>query len=252
MSSESSPSRPPRETIYSKAERKLADWLGLKLITNFTETALIAFASRIGEYSVLPKKITNPNILSIGTHIGIEIPWLHRRHPQAQIACFEPSPATYEKLVQNVQQIPGVTTYQIAVSDRDGQAQFHLDPNSPWGDSLVRETLDTTASVPTVKASSLFGEHIDLATIDVEGAEVAVIRDLDSTGNINNADHFVIELHGDLITPEEQLEIYQILQKNSFKFTTGFGVRQAYVPTSLSLLEPFRRSVVVHAWKPKK
>lgn len=204
----------------------------------------------LGDYDVLSKLMIGPTIIQIGASIGPDSVHLAQRHPSANILCYEPNPHTVDKLYENTHLFPGINIIPSAVSDDSGYASFYIDKNSSWGDSLVGRNHPQSIEVPVVSASSVFCDRkVDLATIDVEGSELKIMRNLDSTRVINNVNHFVIEFHGNVLNQDEQLEIYQILKNNGYKFTTGFGVRTIFIPRIFSLMDPFRASIVIHAFK---
>ncbi len=204
----------------------------------------------LGDYNVLPKSTKDPYIVQIGASIGLDTIHLAQRHPSSKILCYEPNPHTFDKLYENTHLFPGINIIPSAVSNYSGHASFNINKNSSWGDSLVPGNHQQSIIVPVVAASSIFQDKkVDLATIDVEGSELQIMRNLDSTRVINNVNHFVIEFHGNVLNQGEQLEIYEILQRNGYKFTTGFGVRNIFIPRIFSLMDPFRASIVIHAFK---
>jgi FkbM family methyltransferase len=110
--------------------------------------------------------------------------------------CIEPSPASFDLLTQNRQ----CRCLNVAVYDRDGEVDFALFPSRPeWNgiiesyDDLHKQLLESdlsTASIvkiPCKAWNSLnLPAHIDYLQIDVEGAELPILRCIDwTTTNIS-------------------------------------------------------------------
>lgn len=137
------------------------------------------------------RAIPNPVIVEIGVHKGTTTPWLWlscSRPPKYY--GFEPDPRNLRALGDM-----GLSVCPCAVSDEDGEAEFHLSGGETPGcqgrehtdsSSLRAPTrhidahpwckFDTSVTVPTVRLDSAIGEPvIDLIWCDVQGAQRQVI-----------------------------------------------------------------------------
>ena len=129
--------------------------------------------------------------------------------------CIEPSPASFDLLIQNRQ----CRCLNVAVYDHDGMVDFALFPNRPeWNgivesyDELHKQLLESStptindcisdpAKVVKIRCKSWnsleLPQHIDYLQIDVEGAELPILKCIDwATTTIsyicledNNAQH---------------------------------------------------------------
>ncbi len=103
-----------------------------------------------------------------------------------QVHAFEASPLTLPWLQQNAALNPfaNIQVHGVAVTDRCGTTTFHTAPADRAGYSSLRNLGDDTRSVvtvPTVSLDSLLDElpRTRLVKIDVEGAELLVLRGMD-------------------------------------------------------------------------
>jgi FkbM family methyltransferase len=124
-------------------------------------------------------------IYDVGAHIGFFSMVLARCFQQAQVFAFEPNPRNYERLALNVgrnELAARITLVDRALSDESQRTQFHIG-ESTWSGSLIRDHRDNynaDFSIVTATLDELvFRDHYpppELIKIDVEGAEVQVLR----------------------------------------------------------------------------
>jgi FkbM family methyltransferase len=121
-------------------------------------------------------------VVDIGANVG----FLTRKFAslvgqQGKVLAFEPDPLTFDFLLYNTQRLPQVSVFQEAISDRIGKMSFHLHPTSGMGNSLVNSweaarTIQVSASTLGAWAKDNAIGEIRLVKIDVEGAELLVLR----------------------------------------------------------------------------
>jgi FkbM family methyltransferase len=135
-----------------------------------------------------------PLFIDIGAHVGVWTVALAAAHPKAHVYCFEPTPTSFTMLRHNValNRLQNVTATQIAVSDSDRFLSFQMTehtsiynrvaPSKESAEDLHRGRF-TTARTLEVKSISLDDfckdrciERIGFLKIDVEGAEVCVLK----------------------------------------------------------------------------
>ena len=115
--------------------------------------------------------------LDIGAHIGSVSAAVLRRHPGTDIIAIEAVP---EKAAWLRQRFPSIDVRECAVSDRRGRATFHVDLDQPGYSSLLgtpSEHHSRAIEVEVVPLDELLPQQsVSLIKIDVEGAEIDVLR----------------------------------------------------------------------------
>ncbi len=158
-------------------------------------------------------RITGPaNVLDIGANGG-GFPLMLKLAgvKLGTVVCVELNPATYARLLVNLQSNIGFSAVAInaAVAGADSEAEIFLNPTR--GSTGYSMTANAAASeslhvaVKTQTFASLYShyfrsERIDICKIDIEGAEYPVI---DSTPDevLSKIRYLVIEFHDDARTP---------------------------------------------------
>ncbi|XVS60925.1 FkbM family methyltransferase [Actinosynnema sp. CA-299493] len=201
-------------------------------------------------------------VLDVGANIGLFTYFVKRGCPEARIRAFEPMPAVLEALRRNVERhgLRDVTIEECALgAEAQDEVLFHYYPLAPGNSTrypqdkelqiAVLSRLGTEehvrahyvgepVRVPVLRLSSFLvpGERVDLVKIDVEGAELTVLRGVDP-GQWASIDRFVLEVQ-DLDGRLD--EVGALLRSRGFEVT----VRPApLIPAEI-------RTFVVHATRP--
>jgi FkbM family methyltransferase len=129
------------------------------------------------------------SVLDIGANIGYYTVLAATLAPEAEVHAFEPWPLLFERLHRNValNGFRRVHLSRVAVSDRDGSAVLHLPSPSPGDLHLTNASLlpgftaqGSIMEVPVTRLDTYchgrVTRQVDLIKIDVEGAELSVLR----------------------------------------------------------------------------
>jgi FkbM family methyltransferase len=135
-----------------------------------------------------------PVFIDIGANVGVWTVALAAAHPNAHVYCLEPTPGTFRVLRNNIalNRLQNVTAEQLAVSDSGGFFSFQMTertsiynrvaPSKESAEDLHRGRF-TNARTIEVKSICLDDfckdrciERIGFLKIDVEGAEVCVLK----------------------------------------------------------------------------
>lgn len=123
-----------------------------------------------------PEKI----FVDVGAHIGSVIAAVQYRDPSIQIIAIEAIP---DKVADLRKKFPGVCVHSCAVGDYVGEVPFFIDTKRSGYSSLVGtdHTIDIDSrikiNVPIRLLDDLIpAEGVDVIKIDVEGAELGVLR----------------------------------------------------------------------------
>lgn len=175
----------------------------LKRLLQYSPVAL----TKNQHYDRLTKKVIravckpDSNCIDVGCHKGEILDLMRAAAPRGQHWGFEPIPVLYEALVQKYA-ATACSISPIALSDAAGEAQFNYVTSNPSYSGLLRRKYDrpheedTSIKVQTAKLDDVLekGYKADLMKIDVEGAEMLVLRGARET--ISRSKPVIIFEHG--------------------------------------------------------
>ena len=122
-------------------------------------------------------------IVDAGANIGTTAIYFAEKYPQAKIIAVEPAPSNFAMLAKNVKPYPAIVPVHAALWNHGGE--INVAPPPPDSDA-VGEWGFVTHDGPGIKVRAVTMQElmaemsvsaIDLAKIDIEGAEVEVFED---------------------------------------------------------------------------
>jgi FkbM family methyltransferase len=113
--------------------------------------------------------------VDIGAHIGSVVAEVLFEKPTARIIAFEAIP---DKASALRRKFPEVAVHCCALADAEGEQSFYIDANNSGCSSLAKNGGDVQEITVSTKRldAVLDDDHVDVIKIDVEGAELGVLR----------------------------------------------------------------------------
>jgi FkbM family methyltransferase len=164
----------------------------------------------------------DPLILDCGSNLGMSILYFKQVYPQARVIGFEPDPAIFPYLQENVTRngLTQVQAVQAAVAAQRGTLRFYSD--GKYG-SCLADHLPTDMpqdwqkyEVPCVKLRDYLMEPVDFLKMNIEGAEWEVLAD--SRAQLRRVREMVVEYHHLPGLPRTLHKILGLLQDEGFEY----------------------------------
>jgi FkbM family methyltransferase len=173
-----------------------------------------------------------PFIIDCGSNIGLAILYFHSLFPEARMLGFEPFEPAFRVLSQNIATngLHRVTVHQAALWTGCGTASFFYNPERPHGlsNSLDPDRVQGRSTwVRTVRLSDYIDRRVDFVKMDIEGAELPVLEELEQRGRLAFIDQMTIEYHHHLRKDEDRFSgLLLLLERNNF----GYQLSSRYSP----------------------
>ncbi|SKC59454.1 FkbM family methyltransferase [Ohtaekwangia koreensis] len=179
------------------------------------------FISQLYKYETSSSK---PFIIDCGSNIGLAILYFKKVYPSCRIIGFEPDPATFKLLQENIHknQLTNVTLHNVALNDKEEKTLLYKNSTSGLLTMSLIPSKDKTEkeAINTKKISDYIHETIDLIKIDVEGSEIKIIDDILRNGKSHLIKKMIIEYHPSILKiPIEKL----ITNLEEHHFTCGLS-----------------------------
>ncbi len=127
----------------------------------------------------------------------------------ADVIAFEPNPDAFAALSTRFRDVARVRCLRQAVGTTAGPARLHLHVNAPddavkWssGSSLypAKPNVDAAsfAEVDVIDLAAFIGaleRPVNVLKLDVEGEEIPILERLVETGQLDQIDHVIVEMH---------------------------------------------------------
>ncbi len=188
--------------------------------------ALGTYEERELDY-VLTRLRPGDTFLDVGAHVGyFTLPAAKAVGPSGRVIAIEPSPVCVRLLRANAE-LNGfgwITVFEVAASDRNGTDLLACSPQSSMWNWLVRMDVDDgidTISVSTKTIDSILAEcewpPIVGMKVDVEGAELDVLRGSTSWFDRNPHAFVIVEMAGQMRL-ESSLAALRLLEEQGYTF----------------------------------
>ncbi len=126
-----------------------------------------------------------PVITDIGANVGQSVSKFRSAFPESTIHSFEPSPKTYQKLVENTKNMSSVKTWNMGVGSHDDTLDFMENEHSEMSSFLTPSKFSwgkvtKTTKVPVITLDSFAQKHaidfIHILKSDTQGYDFEVFK----------------------------------------------------------------------------
>lgn len=159
---------------------------------------------------------SKPFIIDCGANIGLSVLYFKKLYPESTVLAFEPDNDNYNLLQKNIAQnaLQNVECRAHAVWIHNDTITFASDGTQ--GSQIAQK--DMAKNVIQVKAERLAdllkSKKVDFLKIDIEGAEVDVLKDCEPY--LGNVQHLFVEYHGKAEETDKLTQLLQVL-RNRYK-----------------------------------
>lgn len=188
-----------------------------------------------GIYDFRPQT-PRPRVLDCGAHVGLSGLRFHRIAPESRITLFEPDARVLPLLRSNLER-NGVRNAEIVpagLAAQAGRASF-VDDGADGGALAPRGYEPPGAQrVQTVRLSDYLDEPVDFLKMNIEGAELDVLRE--AANGLPRVRQMVIEYHGFPQPGQVLHELLALLHECGFRY----ALHHFDYETNPALRPPFR------------
>ena len=161
---------------------------------------------------------STPRIIDGGANIGLSVLYFKKLYLNSEIIAFEPDKKVFSTLTKNINNSAhkvGITLVQKALWNEETTLEF-MSEGADAGRLQQVDRSHNTIIVPTVRLRDYLTQTIDFLKLDIEGAELEVIRDCEDL--LYNVDRMFIEYHSFLGMPQKLSELLGIISRAGFRF----------------------------------
>jgi FkbM family methyltransferase len=157
----------------------------------------------------------DPLIIDGGSNMGLSIVAFKRQYPAARIIGFEPDPAVFELLRDNLQRnrILDARLIQAGLGAAAGPVAFAGD-----GASGGRVSASGAQTIRLERLSDHLSEPVDFLKLNIEGLELPVLEEAAASGRLVNVREMVIEYHGWPGGEQRLSALLALLDGNGFRY----------------------------------
>lgn len=159
---------------------------------------------------------TKKTIIDIGAGLGDFTIMAAKKFPKAKIIAFDPNPNQFRLLQKNIKLngVRNIECYKKAVGTKKSYYLYLSSFNIHA--SIIKNKPKKFIRVQGINLNNFLNNRIDLIKIDCEGAEVDILKSINSK-KIKFIRRFIIEYHNKIIKNADQ-KILTILNKWNYKF----------------------------------
>jgi FkbM family methyltransferase len=176
----------------------------------------------------------DPLIVDGGSNMGMSILYFKQIYPQARIIGFEPDPATFRVLQENVtrNRLRDVTLINAGLGTESGTVPFFADGSA--GSHIGSG--ENSITVRVERLSDHLTGPVDFLKLNIEGEELPVLQETAASGKLRTVRELVLEYHGWAAKEQRLGAILDLLDREGFRYL----IHDFDVETCAASKPPFR------------
>jgi FkbM family methyltransferase len=176
----------------------------------------------------------DPLIIDGGSNMGIAILYFKYAYPRARIIGFEPDPAIFRVLQENVSRnrLTDVKLINASLGTESGTATFLADGSAA---GRIRSG-ENSVTVRVERLSDHLTEPVDFLKLNIEGEELPVLQEAAASGKLRTVRELVLEYHGWAKEEQRLGAILDLLDRHGFRYL----IHDFDVETCAASKPPFR------------
>ena len=191
----------------------------------------------------------DPVVIDGGANMGMFSIVTKRDHPGARVIAFEPDPHLLALLRENLDRngVRDVTLVNAALGAAEGEMAFSADGRAA---GALSDGAGSTR-VRVARLSAYLGAEVDFLKLNIEGAELDVLREAADANRLRNVRAMVFEYHGWPDGEQRLGAILSLLDAQGFRYF----IHDLDDQTNPVTKPPFRASgaapwfALVYAWR---
>jgi len=171
----------------------------------------------VKEFYKFKSDTQRPRIIDCGSYIGTSLLYFKINYPQAIVTGYEPDASNFSLLDMNLKNwnFADLNVVNAAIWVNNESVSFESEGN--MSSRITAGSNDVSQKlVKCVRLRDLLEEQVDFLKIDIEGAELEVLKDC--SDKLHNVKNLFVEYHGKYDSANKLNEILDILVKNNFKY----------------------------------
>lgn len=156
-----------------------------------------------------------PLVIDGGGHIGTSTLYFKSIYPQSKIIVFEPDPHSLKLLRKNLDanKLTDIQVIESGLYSEDTKINFNNDHTD--GGKISNSGSN---SINSERLSKYINSGVDFLKLNIEGAELEVLKELEQSGKLKNIKEMCIEWHSFAGQDQNLGELLTIFERNNFKY----------------------------------
>lgn len=157
----------------------------------------------------------SPRIIDCGANIGLSVLYFKSLYPKARITAFEADPVIFRFLAKNLEANRAEDVEKIAKAVWSEETTLAFSSQGGDAGRIDSGGDDLLVQVPAVPLATFLNEDIDLLKIDVEGAELDVLKG--AGPGLRNCKNVFVEYHSFGHKKQALPELLTLMQSYGFR-----------------------------------